>query len=85
MAAITIQSQTGGHYAVLDDANADDGVLVSVYQRAAPRSVSLLRQWVLDCPWHRACDAVHDIIWPLPDATARHVYYQELGRVIRHG
>lgn len=68
---ITIISATGRHYATLVEC--ETGVHVTVWQSARNADQPIakrLDEWLLDCPFHLACDAVHDILYPLADETA---------------
>lgn len=66
---ITIPSRTGGHYATLDDTD-PDGVVVTIWRRLRNADAPIAKRldvWLIDCPFHLALDAVHDIVHPLPD------------------
>lgn len=78
----TITSRCGGHCAVLSDDNSSDGGTVTVeLWQLEPRRLRL-GSWRLECSWHRACDLVYDLVWPLPDAAPRFVWDSTLRRVI---
>lgn len=63
----TIRSRTGNHWAAILDH--PEGVQVEIWrrQRRSEGVATLMHRTVLDCPWHVACDKVHDIIYNLPD------------------
>ena len=49
------------HYAIVDDT--PQGICVTVWRAgSAQRAAKRIEQWILDCPFHIACDSVHALL-----------------------
>jgi hypothetical protein len=66
---LTIESRAGRHYATLSDD--PEGVRVRIWRRARRvdkgSMAARIGEWLLDCPFHMACDRVYGIVYGLPD------------------
>lgn len=63
----TIESAAGGHYATVVEEQ-PGRVSAIVWRRQHGCAAKRVDAWTLDCPFHIACDRVHAIVYPLPDA-----------------
>lgn len=77
----TIDSADGSHRATLTSSPDGDGVWVIIKRVYPP--FTTLGAWFLRCPFHLACDQVHDILYPLTVADELMLRYDpDLRRVV---